>query len=152
MVTIFLLIDDDPDDRDLFCEALYEIDPQIICYAASSGRKALELLEREDVARPDIIFLDLNMPKMNGWQCLSLLKEQTCQSIPVILYSTTSHIEDLHKVPGSGALCFYTKPNDYKTLKVSLAQVTQHLERRTLSSLVQSDHLFMAGLNEEKNE
>lgn len=137
MVKKILLIDDDADDRELFCDALSEIDPQIICYTATGGYKALEKLDHQEIIIPDIIFIDINMPGMNGWQCISVLKEQeSYKHIPMIMYSTTSHTEDIEKAQSMGALCFFTKPSNFKELKKSMELVVSHLNSGSLSSLM----------------
>jgi len=75
MNRIFLLADDDPDDVDMFREALSIIDPAIVFYHAQDGRGVLDNLGVNNLEKPDIIFLDINMPIMNGWECLAKLKE-----------------------------------------------------------------------------
>lgn len=134
--TIFL-IDDDEDDRELFCEAMKEVASEIVCVTAANGRKALSQISNKEIETPDIIFLDINMPIMNGWQCLSMLKEQELyKSIPVIMYSTSSHPEHVEKALQSGALCFFTKPSNFKNLKLKLEIVAKHLHSNSLSSLI----------------
>ena len=143
MVAKFLLVDDDPDDRDLFCEALLEIDPKIVCYAASGGRNALANLKTGAISLPDIIFLDINMPGMNGWQILSFLKEdEESKDIPVIMYSTSSHPEDVEKAHSFGALCMFTKPPSFAELKKCLELVLGHLVNGSLPALMSSSPLF----------
>ncbi|HZY79432.1 MAG TPA: response regulator [Cyclobacteriaceae bacterium] len=114
----FLLADDDVDDKTLFCEALSEIDPGIVCHTAADGKEALEILSEKQVRRPNIIFLDINMPVMDGWQCLGKLKEDANhRNIPVIMYSTSSYQRDIDLALESGAMCFFTKPSDYRELR-----------------------------------
>lgn len=114
----FLLADDDADDKTLFCEALAEIDPGIICHTAGDGKEALEILSTDRVKKPDIIFLDINMPVMDGWQCLGKLKENVRhKDIPVIMYSTSSYQRDIDLALENGAFCFFTKPSDYRELR-----------------------------------
>jgi CheY-like chemotaxis protein len=133
---IFLLIDDDADDRALFGEALQEIDPALICYTAASGPAALIQLASGEIEMPHIIFLDLNMPKVNGWKCLSLLsEEEKFKKIPVILYSTASPVEETYHLEGPNLLCFYTKPPDYQCLKKDLTWVVKYLLSDTLPLL-----------------
>ena len=114
----FLLADDDADDKTLFCEALSEIDPSIVCYTASDGKEALDILSKKQIDKPNIIFLDINMPIMDGWQCLGKIKENNeHRHIPVIMYSTSSYQRDIELALESGAFCFFTKPSDYRELR-----------------------------------
>ena len=81
-----LVVDDDNDDRELFSEALASVDPVIVCDQATDGAEALKRLSTREIDKPDIIFLDINMPVMNGWQFLSKLKsEDQYKNIPVIV-------------------------------------------------------------------
>jgi len=137
------LIDDDEDDRLLFCEALADIAPQFTCYTAVSATAALNKLHGNDVDLPDLILLDVNMPTVNGWECLSILKSKaTLKDIPVIMYSTSSSPDDIEKALRWGALCFFTKPYDFHDLKSSLALVVSHLMDDTLDALADSSPSF----------
>ena len=90
MPKILMLIDDDADDRELFCEAAVELDAQIVCYTAANCKQALATLDSLKSGLPEVIFLDVSMPITNGWACLRLLKEHNVYSkIPVIMYSTS---------------------------------------------------------------
>ena len=70
-----MIVDDDDDDRQLFCEAVSEIDIGIKCVDAENGELALKYLQDERYTLPDFIFLDLNMPRLNGKQCLAEIKK-----------------------------------------------------------------------------
>jgi CheY-like chemotaxis protein len=133
-----LLIDDDTDDREMFCEAIESIAPDFICSTAPNGKKALIELKNTNSALPDLIFLDVNMPIMNGWQCLSALKEQeSFKAIPVIMYSTSSNPEDFQNAyKGPGPIIFFSKPSDFKALTRNLEQVVFHLNNNSLPLLV----------------
>ncbi len=69
-----LIVDDDEDDRDLFCIAVHELEPKINCILARNGEEALQGLRLEKFPKPDLIFLDLNMPRLNGFQFLTGIK------------------------------------------------------------------------------
>lgn len=126
----FLLADDDPDDVALFREALSIIDPSIIFYYAHDGRAALEKLGDKSLEEPDIIFLDINMPIMNGWECLTKLKLNDSYSyIPVIIYSTASYRKEVEKAFDLGAFCFFTKPTDFKELISNLRAIADNLDK-----------------------
>lgn len=111
-----LLIDDDDDDQEIFLAALSEIDISVKCTIASNGREALEMLN-ESTINPDIIFLDLNMPVMNGQQFLLEIKQaNTHKEIPVIILSTTSHKATIDMVMDMGAQQFFSKPDSFEDL------------------------------------
>lgn len=113
-----VLIDDDTDDHELFSIAVRSINPNIKCQFAYDGCEGLELLEREKNNPPDCIFLDLNMPKMGGKECLSEIKKQgVLRDIPVVIFSTSSHPEDSEEAKSLGAAAFMTKP--YRTSELT---------------------------------
>lgn len=134
MNIIFLLIDDDADDSELFREALQETDPSIPLHCAENGEEALKLLKEID--KPDIIFLDINMPRMNGWECLKKLKSSSeYKQIPVIMYSTSSHQREVDIAIDLGALSFFTKPHSYSELKNMVKGVIEKIQTDTLESI-----------------
>ncbi|MDO6434323.1 response regulator [Flavitalea sp. BT771] len=84
----FLLVDDDYEDAHIFRETLENVDPDILCYYALHGQDAWDKLESQEIAIPDIVFLDMKMPVMNGREFLELLRnDERYESIPVIIYS-----------------------------------------------------------------
>ena len=108
---IVLIIDDDDDDRSLFSDALEMVSSSVKCLSAGDGQEGLQLLKKEDAVLPDLIFLDLNMPRLNGKQCLAEIKKiPRLAHIPVIMYSTTKRIEDVEETRKLGAAYFLTKP------------------------------------------
>ena len=113
----FLLADDDADDASIFCEALTAIAPVMECYTAENGIELFEMLLRHLPDPPDVIFLDINMPVMNGWQCLRKLKaDADFRDIPVIMYSTSSAKKDIDLAYNLGVRVFLTKPEDVREL------------------------------------
>ena len=136
MGKIFLLADDDSDDADLFQEVLSEIDPALTFYRAWDGNEVFEKLESKNLERPDIIFLDINMPGMNGWQCLAKLKNsKEHKDIPVFIYSTSSHKRDAEIALDLSALCFITKPDDFHNLKRILELIVRGLDQNLSAAL-----------------
>ena len=120
-ITCFL-IDDDVDDQDIFILALEEVDKSIRCDVASDGTDALKRLSSKEL-RPDYIFLDLNMPCMNGKQCLSQIKKlDFLSNIPVIIYSTSSDQKDRTETEQLGAAHYIVKPNTVSALADVLAR------------------------------
>ena len=119
---IILIVDDGAEDIQLFSEAVMEIDENINCVEAYNGLEALKVLRRNSLL-PNYIFLDINMPLMNGRKCLEEIKANpNYRDIPVIIYSTTSdqkQIEECRKL-GAG---FLTKPNSFGELTRSLRRI-----------------------------
>lgn len=132
----FLVVDDDCDDTELFAEAMGSVDASVSCLNASDGKEALDKLKCDAFERPDIIFLDINMPVMNGWEFLSCLKgSEGLKEIPVIMYSTSSKTSDIKTAMSSGALCFFTKPNSFLTLKNILRIVVEYMQEGNLDKV-----------------
>lgn len=109
MTTIFL-IDDDPDDREIFAELLAEDHPSIVLQQAINGADAFEKLKSENFTKPDLIFLDLNMPIMDGRTFLQHIKmDPDLKDIPVIIYTTSSSDLDRNFAMENKAAFFLTK-------------------------------------------
>jgi CheY-like chemotaxis protein len=124
MERIVLIVDDDSDDRDFFCEALLEIDPTIQCRFAKNGQEALDILNNSEMLLPDYIFLDLNMPRLGGKQCLKAIKKSKhLSNIPVVIFSTTKQDEEAAETRELGAVLFLTKPPTYTELVKRLSYV-----------------------------
>jgi len=125
MKKLFLVIDDDSDDREFFQEALSEIDETAQCVHAEDGVDGLHKLRGMDET-PDFIFLDLNMPRMDGWQCLTeIKKDDKLKDIPVIIFSTSSSQRDKDSTYSLGASYFLTKPTDYKKLCTAISFIME---------------------------
>jgi CheY-like chemotaxis protein len=115
-----LLIDDDLDDHEIFSMALEEIQFDFQLTSAYNATQALDML-KSGKATPDFIFLDLNMPRINGKQCLVEIKNiPRVESIPVIIYSTSSEIKDLLEVQRLGAEAYIVKSSSIKDLVSAL--------------------------------
>lgn len=116
-----LLIDDDREDAEIFEEALTEADDSAILIYMDDPREALDKLKKMHTEMPKIIFLDINMPFMTGWDCLQEIKKDgTLQHIPVIMYSTSSNQREAAMAAKLGAAAYLTKPHDYNELKSKL--------------------------------
>jgi DNA-binding response OmpR family regulator len=123
-----LIVDDDEDDRDLFCEAVRAIDPSIECTEARDAEQALHLLKSSKIFMPDFIFLDLNMPRINGKQCLAELKKsRDLRHIPVIIYTSSKRDADKIETRLLGAAHYISKPSGLAELNKALSFV---LERK----------------------
>ena len=127
--SFFLLADDDKDDAELFGEALLSLDPPVEFHHVEDGKGVIDYLSDPNSTRPDLIFLDLNMPQMSGWQCLARLKnDMYFTDIPVIMYSTSSHPRDKEIATDLGAVAFITKPADFKLLRKLLQNISMNLQ------------------------
>lgn len=116
-----LLVEDDQDDQELFLLAVKEIAAGVQCTAESDPVRALQKLKEHNV-NPDIIFLDLNMPVMDGMQFLTAVKNnEALRQIPVVVLSTSAQQSARTRSLSLGAIAFITKPNDFNDLTRSLA-------------------------------
>lgn len=106
-----LLIDDDEDDQEIFLAALRHVSASVSVIAERNAGVALDKLAARLLA-PDLIFLDLNMPGMNGQQFLSAIKKGIeLKDIPVIIYSTSSQSSMIIHTKEMGAAGYITKPD-----------------------------------------
>lgn len=139
-----LLIDDDSDDRFFFRDAVKEIaDEQVSCITLDDGYKLITTLTQDDSRKPDIIFTDINMPGMSGWEVLSLVKKhENFKAIPVVMFSTSKHAEEITRAKKLGALCFFNKPSDFDDLIYALREVMSHLKDNTIHNLCVNSAYF----------
>jgi CheY-like chemotaxis protein len=133
-----MIIDDDPDDRDLFFEIVNQIAPDYNCLWGKDGVDGLLKLS-ELQTMPKYIFLDLNMPRMNGKQCLAEIKgHKKYRDIPVVIYSTSRQEADIVETKKLGANFYMTKPNLFTELREAITELlvdeetdTQYLRKLT---------------------
>jgi CheY-like chemotaxis protein len=122
----FLIIDDDSDDREFFREALFQVFPTAECNEAIDGVDALQKLRMESRRLPDYIFLDLNMPRMDGKSLLLEVKKDCMfKHIPVFILSTSSDQQDKKDVQLLGAAAFITKPFELEKLCKNIQAVLE---------------------------
>ena len=118
-----LLIDDDQDDQEIFMIALNDSGRRVNCDAADSALSGLLKLDSNPSGVPDYIFLDLNMPGMNGKQCLVEIKNRPfLKDVPVIIFSTSSRPQDIRETQQMGASAFITKPSSISSLTNILSE------------------------------
>jgi len=117
-----LLVDDDADDRDLFAEAVTFIDPTIRITTKRDGEELMDYLKVS--TGYDLIFLDLNMPRKNGKECLVEIRaNQRHAATPIIIYTTSLNPMDVEDTFAQGANFFLRKPNSFEELKDVLGYV-----------------------------
>lgn len=131
---LILNVDDDSDDREFFSDAVREVDPNIPCMVFDSGNELLKFLENSPT-RADYIFIDINMPKMNGYECAQEIKAHyLTDDMNIIMYSTAFNPADLLKFDEEG-FKYVVKQNSLADLvesiqKVINPQVSRQEERR----------------------
>lgn len=144
----FLFADDDSDDRFLFEEALIIVAPDAKLITAHDGQDVFRILMNRN-SLPDLIFLDINMPGMDGWECLSAItSNESYKSIPVIIYSTTSRRLDIDRAYKSGAFCFCTKPDNFNNLKFLLKLIYDNIDndlKKALNECVDCTSVYFPG-------
>ena len=112
-----LLVEDSPGDVRLTREALKDAKMHINLHVASDGIEAMAFLNREgqyaDVRRPDLILLDLNLPRKDGRQVLAEIKENAAlKTIPIVVLTTSASEEDILRSYRLHANCYISKPVD----------------------------------------
>ena len=119
-----ILADDDEDDRLFFTDAFDELKINTKVQTYNDGAALMDYLNDEDSILPEILFLDLNMPKKNGIECLQEIKSNPkFSNIAVAIYSTSSSEEHIEETFVNGANIYIKKPNDFNTLKKVLSDV-----------------------------
>lgn len=118
------LIDDDADDREIFADILKEILPDVTCIFAIDGMNAMEKIQSDISFVPDFIFIDINMPRMNGIQLLSEIKKiAAIKTIPVFMYSTSVSPVIIKECTELGSAGFIEKSCNIDELKADLQKV-----------------------------
>jgi len=122
-----LLTDDDEDDRDFFAEALEDLDLDYPIEFCKNGVELLDRLYDANLPIPDIIFLDLNMPILSGFETLQQIRENDkFKDIPVIaIYSTSATVDGIKSTFGLGANAYVVKPLAFNDLKILLKKVIE---------------------------
>ena len=121
MQKLVLIADDDQDDGDLLFEAISNYSRDFRCLAFINAEKLLEYLDIS-IKKPDLIFLDFNMPCINGIECLKSLKaDKRFTSIPVVICTTSKSPQDIEISYKEGASHFFTKPATYSFWKSEVA-------------------------------
>jgi CheY-like chemotaxis protein len=118
------MIDDDVEDQEIFMEAVRKVATGIQCYTSTTGEDALKQLEHEVLILPDLIFLDMNLPKQNGKQILREIRNiRSLKRIPVIMYSTSFAPADIEETNSLGASFHLLKPTRFEDLCESLTSI-----------------------------
>ncbi len=135
-----MLADDDKDDCYFFEKALKEIPIKTSIQLVNNGEELMEYLNKNPLQLPDVLFLDLSMPRKNGFECLTEIKESdTLHTLPVIMFST-SYTKDLNyeeeiiqTLSNIGAEDYIRKPDNFEQLKLAI--------KEALNKIITKNHL-----------
>lgn len=129
-----LLADDDKDDCLFFKDALEGMPISMQLTAVHDGEQLMQFLNNEANKLPHILFLDLNMPRKNGFECLSEIKQQKkFNDIPVVIFSTSFEKEVVNKLYENGARYFIRKPSAFSQFKKIILYVLTLLIQDNIS-------------------
>jgi CheY-like chemotaxis protein len=118
------LADDDEDDRMFFTDAFEDLKIKSKVNTFNDGVYLMDYLNSEDALLPNVLFLDLNMPRKSGLECLKEIKQNPkFKDIAIAIYSTSASEEDIENTFVQGANIYIKKPSDFKTLKKVLSDV-----------------------------
>ena len=128
-----IIIDDEPNAVNLLEMLIRQTTQWQLLAKCYDALEAIGFLKTHTV---DFIFLDINMPVMNGWELLyKLKKDNNYNDIPVIIYTTSSEQRDKEIAKDLGALCFVTKPDNFRLMKSILKVVVDNLDKNSLDDV-----------------
>lgn len=115
--------DDDMDDQNFFMEVVNEIDNGHDVHLQNHGEELMDLL-LSPPPKPDVIFLDLNMPQKNGYEVLKEMRsDEKLSQIPVVVFSTSNNPESVSACEQLGASMYVCKPETYHSFKETLGSL-----------------------------
>ena len=133
MIHQLLLADDDMDDCLFFQEALEDLRLSTNLTTVSDGVQLMELLNTEGTQLPDALFLDLNMPRKSGFECLAEIKEnQALKEIPIVIFSTSLDKDVVNKLYDKGANYYVRKPGDFNILQKVIHEAIIRLKKNKM--------------------
>lgn len=139
-----MLADDDEDDRLFFKEAFEEVKIKYKISTFNDGEQLMDYLYEAGNPLPDIIFLDLNMPRKSGIECLKEIRSnERLKKISVAIYSTSSSEQDIEDTFVSGANVYIKKPNDFNMLKKILSDVV-HINWQYITDGLNKDSFILS--------
>jgi len=143
LTTYILLADDDKDDREDFMEAFKSIRMNTEVQMFRDGIELMEYLNEASLPLPQLLFLDLNMPKKSGLECLTEIKKiERLKNLTVVIYSTSSSEKDIEDTFLKGANIYIKKPAHLTVLKKTLSHVLSINWQYQTSGLNRDNFLF----------
>ena len=138
-----LLADDDMDDRMLFSDAISDLKLPVDLQLVKDGAELMDYLLTSAMIMPEILFLDLNMPRKNGFECLAEIKNHPIlKEIFIIIYSTTESEKEIDDVFEQQANLFIKKPNSFTELKNILSHVLALDLKKQFSNQTKEQFIF----------
>lgn len=138
-----LLADDDQSDCLLFRDALEELPVSANLTVVHNGEEVIEELTKKGKKLPDVLFLDLNMPRKNGFAALGEIKRNNrLEGLPVIIYSTSSVLEAVKQVYKDAAHYYICKPADFLQLKKVIYEALTLTTGRDVSLPLQENFMI----------
>lgn len=138
-----LLADDDLDDRLFFQDAVEELCLSINLITVCDGVELMDFLNSGIEQLPDVLFLDLNMPRKSGYECLSEIKSsETLRTIPVVIFSTSLDTDVVNNLYDIGANYYIRKPGDFNVLKKVIHEATVLLEKNKVNQPARADFII----------
>ncbi len=124
-----LLIEDNQADIVLVQEALKEVNKNIRLSVVKDGEEALDYLHKKKiythVSNPDLVILDINLPRKGGFEVLQIIKEDPgLKPIPVVVFTSSGSQKDILRTYGLGGLCMLTKPLGFYEFMESIKSIT----------------------------
>jgi len=118
-----LLADDDTDDCIFFRRAIQELQLSTNLITVHDGEELMSMLTDESCVLPDVLYLDLNMPRKNGFECLTEIKKsEKLNRFPVVIFSTSFEQEVVNQLYINGAQFFIRKPAEFQQFKKIIHQ------------------------------
>ncbi|GAB3012528.1 response regulator [Cyclobacterium sediminis] len=138
-----VLADDDEDDRFLFKEAIKQLSIQTRLLLFNDGQELINYLFSDESERPNLLFLDLNMPVKDGMQCLREIRQnEAFKDLAIAIYSTSSTEQDIEATFIYGANIYINKPSSFAKLKEVIEKVLQVNWQYHTSNMNRNTFLF----------
>lgn len=138
-----ILADDDNDDCLLFREAIEELSVPVDLSIVHDGVELMKNLVDNSTALPDVLFLDLNMPRKNGVECLNEIKNNPeLERLPIIIFSTGFESGIANQLYEAGARYYIRKPSDFSSLKKLISQVLTYIKKAPVARVSPKNFLL----------
>ena len=128
-----VLAEDDKDDQEMFAEALNATNVPSDLTTVENGQELIDHLKEGEAPKPDLIFLDINMPVKGGKETLEIIKsDEELKEIPTIMLSTSDHPKDVEDTLEKGASLYVQKPNSFTSFILILKKIFNLLHTKSL--------------------